>query len=651
MKILLLNDAATPGGGAELLTLALRHELRRRGHDARLFASTAAYGPGPSQADYTCYGTVGALRTIHRVGNFSAYVRLRSVLRDFRPDVVHVRMFLTQLSPLILPLLRDVPSLYHATWFETICPTGLKLLPDGAVCNEPAGRACRRNGCVSRRAWPGLMWQLTLFRHWRGVFDRVVANSQALAQTLTANGLSPVEVIWNGVEVRASRPPLVSPPTISFAGRLSREKGVDVLLRAFAQVRESVPDAKLVIVGDGNKRDELLRLSRELALGASVEMLGHLEQGDLERQLAASWVHAVPSWPPETFGLTAAEAMMRGTAVVASSVGGLVEIVEAERTGLLVPPGDERSLGGRLAARPDGPGAGGKHGRRGPPTSALTIQSGRFRGQVRRSVRCTPTVTRVTTPPLDCPVAVLPAFLRRRLGLRARFRVPYDDLVRIRLGEDAFMLTDATDIRHVLLDKAGRYDKTPRLTGARGKERAGRGLLTSRGLEHRRQRLLMQPLFHQKVVERFNVVVEQQTVRALERWRVATTIDIAKEMADLALSILIGVLFGSDFRDESGALANAIRARRRYTEYVYHSRLPFRESLPSPTVRANQAAMKTLDRIIYDAIATRRASGAVTGDMVSLLMQATYADGSHMSDGQVRDEVPHAHQYRSRDDW
>jgi glycosyltransferase involved in cell wall biosynthesis len=344
MKILLVNDAATTGGGAEVLTIAIRDELRGRGHDARLFASTAAYGPGPMHADYSCYGTLSMLRTVNRVANVAANIRLRAALDEFDPDVVHVRMFLTQLSPLILPLLRDVPTVYHATWYETICPTGLKVLPSGSACCEPAGWACRRNRCVSRRAWPLLMTQLVLYRHWRHVFDRIIVNSEAGAAMLRSYGVHPVEVIENGVPLQPPRPPLTSPPTIGFAGRLSREKGVDVLLRAFADVRNVLPDARLLIAGDGGERAAIEHLIAELDLGSRVSMLGHLHQAELERCLGPAWVHAVPSRPPETFGLTAAEAMMRGTAVVASDVGGLPAVVEHQRTGLLVPSADVPAL-------------------------------------------------------------------------------------------------------------------------------------------------------------------------------------------------------------------------------------------------------------------------------------------------------------------
>jgi cytochrome P450 len=217
--------------------------------------------------------------------------------------------------------------------------------------------------------------------------------------------------------------------------------------------------------------------------------------------------------------------------------------------------------------------------------------------------------------------------------------VPYDDLVRIRFGDNAYMLTSAADVRHVLVTNSRGYIKTPRLTGRLGRERAGRGLLTSSGGEHRRQRLLMQPLFHQQVMQRFSHVIENRTRRAMDGWRVGQDLDVSREMSDLALSVLLGVLFGVDFVDEGGAMAAAIRIRRQYTEYVYHSPLPFREVLPTSTVRAHRRALATLDRVIHDAIASRRRTGQSTGDMVSLLMGARYADGSHMTDAQVRDEV------------
>ncbi len=103
MKILLVNDYATPTGGAELLTLVLRDGLRQRGHDARIFSSSARPSAGDNHADYECFGTTSRFRTLLQTVNPWAFWQLRQILTEFKPDVVHVTIFLTQLSPFILP--------------------------------------------------------------------------------------------------------------------------------------------------------------------------------------------------------------------------------------------------------------------------------------------------------------------------------------------------------------------------------------------------------------------------------------------------------------------------------------------------------------------------------------------------------------------
>ena len=340
MKILLINDYAAPIGGAELLTFALRDELRRRGHAAKIFASTAQSSNGKSAADYQCFGTTSRYRTLLQTANPWAFRRLRQALKEFQPDVVHVRMFLTQLSPLILPLLRDVPALYHVVWYRPVCPTGTKMLPDGSACRVQAGAACYGNGCLPLRDWLPLMLQMKMWRRWRGVFNRIIANSEATKEQLIAGGFDGVEVVWNGVSEAPPRSPLASPPTVVFAGRLVAEKGADVLMRAFAQVASRIPEAHLLLAGEGPERTRLQELIGTLSLSSRVVMLGHLSAREMERHFRAAWVQVVPSRWAEPFGLSAAEAMMRGTAVVASSSGGLAEIVRDGETGFLVPPGD-----------------------------------------------------------------------------------------------------------------------------------------------------------------------------------------------------------------------------------------------------------------------------------------------------------------------
>jgi glycosyltransferase involved in cell wall biosynthesis len=137
-------------------------------------------------------------------------------------------------------------------------------------------------------------------------------------------------------------------PTVSFAGRLVREKGVDILLRAFAKTAGEVPSARLLIAGDGPDRERIKHLISDLRLASKVTLYGHLANPDIDAAFNGAWVQAVPSLWAEPFGITAVEAAMRGTAVVASGSGGLREIVEDGETGFLVPPGDVDALAEKL---------------------------------------------------------------------------------------------------------------------------------------------------------------------------------------------------------------------------------------------------------------------------------------------------------------
>jgi glycosyltransferase involved in cell wall biosynthesis len=387
VKILLVSDYGTLAGGAELQLQMLREGLRRRGHDARLLATTAQPGGGRSIADYECLGTTSSFRTMLQSFNPWAFVALRRILREFRPDVVHVTLFLTQLSPTILPLLRGTPSVFYAVWHRAVCPRGTKLRPDGTPCDIAWGNGCFRTGCLPRRDWAPLMFQRVLWRRWRGAFDRVVANSVATEQQLREGGFEVAEVIRPGVPVLPLGRPLAPVPTVAFAGRLVFEKGVDVLLAAFSEVVRRLPSARLVLVGDGPERSAIGQQVRSQGLAQQVEMTGQLSAEDTQRRLVGAWVQAVPSRWPEPFGMVAAEAMMRGTAVVASATGGLPEVVQHERTGLLVPPGDEGSLTAALLRLLQDPLESDRMGREGREIAVATFgveaQVDRFLGTYR----------------------------------------------------------------------------------------------------------------------------------------------------------------------------------------------------------------------------------------------------------------------------
>jgi glycosyltransferase involved in cell wall biosynthesis len=109
-----------------------------------------------------------------------------------------------------------------------------------------------------------------------------------------------------------------------------------------------LPTARLLIVGDGEERGRLERLIRDLGLLDHVTMCGHLTRPELDQRLVTAWVQVLPSRYPEPFANAVAEAMMRGTAVVGTAVGGTAELVRDDVTGYLVPVGDAPALADRL---------------------------------------------------------------------------------------------------------------------------------------------------------------------------------------------------------------------------------------------------------------------------------------------------------------
>ncbi|MCC7362155.1 MAG: glycosyltransferase family 4 protein [Anaerolineales bacterium] len=348
MRVLFVNDYGALAGGAEISLAAMQAGLRSRGHTVRWFSTTAHGRAGPLVSDAAGRGTTSAGRALLQTANPWAAAALRRELAVFRPDVVHVKVFLTQFSPLILPVLRGWPSLYHAVWYRAVCPVGTRRLPSGAECAHPWGRACLRAGCLPLRDWLPLEAQRGLLRRWRGVFGAVVANSESTRCRLAAGGWPVTAVIPNGTPCRPARPPLSHPPLVAFAGRLVPEKGAAVLLRAFAQARADLPEARLLIAGEGPERRALEALTAQLGLAAAVTFTGYLPPEELERRLAPAWVQAVPSQWAEPFGLVAIEAMLRGTAVLAGRAGGLAEIVRDGQTGRLLPPDDEAAWAAAL---------------------------------------------------------------------------------------------------------------------------------------------------------------------------------------------------------------------------------------------------------------------------------------------------------------
>jgi glycosyltransferase involved in cell wall biosynthesis len=345
MRLLLITDWSANDGGIEVYVTRVREALQAAGHEVRLLTSSIA-SAGRGAADYVAFGTDNpAAQTVLQIVNPFAVARVRAAVRDFQPDAVQVNMFEKYLSPGIFQALRGVPTVALVHYSKPICPTALKLLPEGSLCQVPAGLVCWRSGCVGLAEWLRDRPRYGLIRSGLAGSDKVLACSRWMADQLRLNGIPadaiplPVPPPDPGYRRTPSREPL-----FLYCGRLEREKGIDLLLRAFARVRSHRPGARLRVLGDGPRRAGLERLAEDLGIRSEVSFEGRVPFGGVEEALSEAWALLAPSLWPEPLGLTAIEAIARGVPAIASAGGGFAETVEPGVSGSLVPNGDEGAL-------------------------------------------------------------------------------------------------------------------------------------------------------------------------------------------------------------------------------------------------------------------------------------------------------------------
>ncbi|HVM45325.1 MAG TPA: glycosyltransferase, partial [Candidatus Thermoplasmatota archaeon] len=196
-------------------------------------------------------------------------------------------------------------------------------------------------------------------------FDVVLADSAFVRRSVEeGTDVRVRDVVYEAVDAdarRVAREPAEEPLAL-FAGRISAEKGIFVLLEAFARARRLVPQARLHIAGSGPRLVDAKEAARRLGVGRAVEFLGRVPNERLPALYARAWCVAVPSTWPEPFGIVAAEAALCGAPVLASRIGGLPEALAVEDAAdpaphALVPPGDVAAWADALVAALQQPGS------------------------------------------------------------------------------------------------------------------------------------------------------------------------------------------------------------------------------------------------------------------------------------------------------
>ncbi|MBU1229939.1 MAG: glycosyltransferase [Proteobacteria bacterium] len=197
---------------------------------------------------------------------------------------------------------------------------------------------------MEEAAWRYMRW-------FYGQMDAIYAPSKSTALELAAHGINEAKIVVHprGVDAERFQPGhrngffdtlgISRNFKLLYVGRVSREKGLDVLAEAFRTVHAHRPDIRLVIVGDGPYLEEM----RAQLAGLPVVFTGYLQGSALAEAYAGSDLFVFPS-ATDTFGNVVLEAQASGLPVVVTSSGGPRESMQPGRTGLMVPPGDAQAL-------------------------------------------------------------------------------------------------------------------------------------------------------------------------------------------------------------------------------------------------------------------------------------------------------------------
>jgi glycosyltransferase involved in cell wall biosynthesis len=278
----------------------------------------------------------------------ATYRAVRELIAKTRPDVAHFHNTFPVISPSAYAACQDegVPVVQTLHNYRLICP-GALLMRDGTPCEDCIGRSllpALRHRCYrgSLPATAALVWMLASNRR-RGSYhqlvNRYVALTRFAAAKLAQGGLPERRIVVKPNFLADVPAPGAGDGAYAvFVGRLSEEKGIHTLVRAWRQVR----GLTLKVAGDGPLRGRLEARAR--ADGAAVEFLGYRRREEVLALIGAAALQVVPSECYEGFPMAVLEAYACGTPVLASRIGSLDEIVKEGVTGVKFEAGNADEL-------------------------------------------------------------------------------------------------------------------------------------------------------------------------------------------------------------------------------------------------------------------------------------------------------------------
>lgn len=413
MRILLVNKYFYRKGGAETYFFALAEGLRALGHDVAFFSMQHPNNEPSywskyfvSEKDYV--GDISAFKKVQEAStliySFEARRKFEALLEEFKPDVIHMNNVHRQLTLSILdaPYLKKhhVPVVYTAHDYILVCPAYTMVNGHGEVCDACLDKHFMhavKNACVkgsrAKSALASMEAEFLKLHHSYDKIDLIIAPSEFMKSKLEEGGFAgKVVALQNFLtdsQMKMARKVANTHkfedavdgkrPYFLFFGRLSKEKGILTLVRAFLKATglavshgsadsngavccatesfESAHDETFLpsnwdlrIVGDGPERSEIERLVADAGSEAAsrIQLLGYKSGEDLQREVGNARFSVLSSEWRENMPYSGLESLAAQTPVIGANIGGIPELVVEGRTGFAFKSGDADSLAGAI---------------------------------------------------------------------------------------------------------------------------------------------------------------------------------------------------------------------------------------------------------------------------------------------------------------
>lgn len=358
MKILLINKFLYPKGGDAICTLDTGSLLRRKGHEVLFWGMRDPQNPSYRTENFFVdnkdYSRDGSLKqqivtACNLIYSMESKRKIRDLIKNETPDIVHLHNFAHQISPSILDVLKKyaIPCVMTMHDYKMTCPS-YRMLTKGKLCERCKGGRfywCTIKKCTKNSVGKSLLNTVEMYCHHRllHIYDHIqtyISPSRFLAEKTREMGLK-----GNIVHLPNFIDPLSFSPrysftenTISYVGRLSFEKGLMTLIRAMKGLNTS-----LKIIGDGPMRKQLEKLVDKENLH-NIHFLGYRPASEVKSELRKSMFMVIPSAWYENNPKSVIEAFALGKPVVGARIGGIPELVKEEETGLTFQPGNADDL-------------------------------------------------------------------------------------------------------------------------------------------------------------------------------------------------------------------------------------------------------------------------------------------------------------------